>query len=75
MVAEGGLGLGWVFGAVGLALVLVGAVAQDVAWEWKYARIVTLVLSPPWQHDDTTIDISAAANCAVDNASFRCDPY
>ena len=32
MVAEGGLSLGWVFGAGGLALVLVGAVAQGVAW-------------------------------------------
>ena len=32
IVAEGGLGLGGVVGAVGLALVLVGAVAQGVAW-------------------------------------------
>jgi hypothetical protein len=31
-VAAGGLGLGWAFCAVGLALVLVGAVAQGVAW-------------------------------------------
>jgi hypothetical protein len=32
MVTDGGLGLGWAFCAVGLALVLVGAVAQGVAW-------------------------------------------
>ena len=32
MFADGGLSLGWVFGAVGLALLLVGAVAQGVAW-------------------------------------------
>lgn len=32
MVADGGLSLGWAFCAVGLALVLVGAVAQGVAW-------------------------------------------
>ena len=29
---DGDLSLGWVFCAVGLALVLVGAVAQGVAW-------------------------------------------
>ncbi len=32
MVTDGGLSLGWAFNAVGLALVLVGAVAQGVAW-------------------------------------------
>ena len=32
MGADGGLSLGWAFCAVGLALVLVGAVAQGVAW-------------------------------------------
>jgi hypothetical protein len=32
MVTDGGLSLGWAFCAVGLALVLVGAVAQGVAW-------------------------------------------
>ena len=32
MVAEGGLSVGWIVGAVGLAPVLVGAVAQGVAW-------------------------------------------
>lgn len=32
MVTDGGLSLGWGFCAFGLALVLVGAVAQGVAW-------------------------------------------
>jgi uncharacterized membrane protein HdeD (DUF308 family) len=32
MVTDGGLSLGWAVCAVGLALVLVGAVAQGVAW-------------------------------------------
>lgn len=32
MVDDGGLSLGWAFCAVGLALVIVGAVAQGVAW-------------------------------------------
>jgi hypothetical protein len=32
MGTDGGLSLGWAFCAVGLALVLVGAVAQGVAW-------------------------------------------
>ncbi len=32
MGTDGGLSLGWGFSAVGLALVLVGAVAQGVAW-------------------------------------------
>jgi uncharacterized membrane protein HdeD (DUF308 family) len=33
MVTDGGISLGWAVGALGLALVLVGAVAQGVAWE------------------------------------------
>jgi hypothetical protein len=32
MGTDGGISLGWAFCAVGLALVLVGAVAQGVAW-------------------------------------------
>ena len=32
MVTDGGVSLGWMFCAAGLALMLVGAVAQGVAW-------------------------------------------
>ena len=32
MVTDGGLSLGWWFCAVGLAMVIIGAVAQGVAW-------------------------------------------